>query len=274
MALAAKIPFRHPYAAGFPGLGSQPVPTDADALDYLDRMAAADGASVEVGVATAVDAFFRDSKASGVFDALKACCILAGARTLAGALVPVVGDAPTNVANGFVSGDYSRTAGLTGDGTSYLDSGFAIDEPENYHQCAYITTKPTVNTVFVGSDNASQQRYLLYSNVAADETRAISGQTGTPYFGGSGSLEAGFKGVLRASASDFEARASATTSSVSSAAGDATSLNSFVFSNNLNGTSSGAGDAAIAFYSIGTSLSLEDLDTAVTNLITAIGEAL
>jgi len=30
----------------------------------------------------------------------------------------------------------------------------------------------------------------------------------------------------------------------------------------------------LAFYSIGTSLSLEALDTAVTNLITAIGEAL
>jgi hypothetical protein len=33
-------------------------------------------------------------------------------------------------------------------------------------------------------------------------------------------------------------------------------------------------DATIAFYSIGTSLLLADLDTAVSNLITAIGEAL
>jgi hypothetical protein len=274
MSLAAKLPYDHPYAGGYPGIGSQPLPADADALDYLSRVKAADGAGVEVGVATAVNAFFADAKELGVFSALKACCILAGARTLAGALVPVVGDAPTNVANGFVNGDFSRTSGLTGDGTSYLDSGQAIDGPANYHQCAYITAKPTVNTVFVGSDNASQQRYLLYSNVAADETRAISGQTGTPYLGGSGSLEAGFKGVSRASANDFEARASATTSSVSSAAGDATSLNSFVFGNNLNETLSGAGDATLAFYSIGTSLSLEDMDTAVTNLINRLKFAL
>jgi hypothetical protein len=67
MALAAKIPFRHPYAAGFPGLGSQAVPTDADAIDYLSRMATADGAGVEVGVAVAVDAFFRTQKSRGCF---------------------------------------------------------------------------------------------------------------------------------------------------------------------------------------------------------------
>ena len=60
MALAAKIPYDHPFAGGYPGLSSQPLPTDADALDYLARVKAADGAGVETGVAVAVDAFFAD----------------------------------------------------------------------------------------------------------------------------------------------------------------------------------------------------------------------
>jgi len=94
MSLASRLPFRHAYAAGFPGLGSQPVPTDADALDYLDRMAAADGTSVEVGVATAVDAFFRDARESGVLSSIRSSCVLAGARTLAGALVPLKNEGP------------------------------------------------------------------------------------------------------------------------------------------------------------------------------------
>jgi hypothetical protein len=60
MSLAAKLPYDHAFAGGFSGIGSQPLPADADALDYLSRVKAADGAGVEVGVAAAVDAFFAD----------------------------------------------------------------------------------------------------------------------------------------------------------------------------------------------------------------------
>ena len=94
MSLAAKLPYDHPYAGGYPGLSSQALPTDADALDYLSRMATADGAGVETGVAVAVDAFFRDAKDSGVLSSIRSSCILAGARTLAGALVPLKNEGP------------------------------------------------------------------------------------------------------------------------------------------------------------------------------------
>ena len=94
--LAPKLPYTHPFAGGFPYRGSQRLPSDPDALTYLAAVAAADGAPVEVGVATAVDDFFKGCKAdpSGTpgrsnWDAIKASCILAGARTLAGALVPL-----------------------------------------------------------------------------------------------------------------------------------------------------------------------------------------
>ena len=66
MSLAAKLPWTHRHAGGFPGLGSQSLPTDSDCLTYLSAVAAADGAGVEVGVATAVDTFFRDTKSAGV----------------------------------------------------------------------------------------------------------------------------------------------------------------------------------------------------------------
>jgi hypothetical protein len=48
----------------------------------------------------------------------------------------------------------------------------------------------------------------------------------------------------------------------------------FAFARNTNGTASEFIDATLAFYSIGTSLSLEDLDTAVTNLLTRMKFAL
>ena len=119
--LAPKLPYTHPFAGGFPYRGSQRLPSDPDALAYLAAVAAADGTHVEVGVATAVDDFIKGCKAdpSGIpgrsnWDAIKASCILCGARTLAGALVPLAGTAPTN--NNFLPEDYNRETGLKGNG--------------------------------------------------------------------------------------------------------------------------------------------------------------
>jgi hypothetical protein len=260
MSLAAKLPFRHRHAAGFPGLGSQPMPTDADALDYLDRMAAADGASVEVGVATAINAFFADAKELGVFSALNACCILAGARTLAGALVPVVGDAPT--AYGFVEGDYNRTAGLTGDGTSYLDSNRDVgaDPQDDAHISVHLTAAPQTNGYLAG--RASATFTLLGQNVgirtsALYATAAIG--TGT------------WALARNASNEFFYMQNSGTPQSLEVASGSPGTGNLHVCKYNPSGAATAN---TLSFYSIGTSLSLADLDTAVTNLITAIGEAL
>ena len=98
--LAPKLPWQHAFAGGFSRLGGQALPTDADAIDYLDRVKAADGGvGVEVGVAQAIDAFVKGCKADNAnyagdptrtnWDALQACCIMAGARTISGALVPL-----------------------------------------------------------------------------------------------------------------------------------------------------------------------------------------
>jgi hypothetical protein len=97
---------------------------DPDAAAYLRAVEAADGQALETPVKRAVDDFFRGTKADGTFSALKAACILCGARTLAGALVPLAGTAPTN--NNFVDADYNRETGLVGNGsTKYLDSNRA-----------------------------------------------------------------------------------------------------------------------------------------------------
>jgi len=97
--LAPRLPWQHPFAGGYPRRGGQPLPTDPDAIDYLNRVAAADGASVEVGIAQAIDAFVRGCKADSAgyagdptrsnWDAIQASCVMCGARTLSGALVPL-----------------------------------------------------------------------------------------------------------------------------------------------------------------------------------------
>jgi hypothetical protein len=143
---------------------------DADAAAYLRAVEAADGQALETPVKRAVDDFFRGTKADGTFGALKASCILCGARTLAGALVPLVGTAPTNVADGFVSGDYTRggaTPGLKGDGTSYLDSNRqASDDPLNdFHLSVHITEASTLPPACISGGKRRHQTTFTITQV-------------------------------------------------------------------------------------------------------------
>ena len=404
MSLAAKLPWTHRFAGGYPGLSSQPLPTDADAIDYLSRMATTDGAGVETGVAVAVDAFFRDAKDSGVLSSIRSSCILAGARTLAGALVPLknegpelwaeqtptindaadgsaaewnastltmsntapttsiirprfdfnvgfengkqyrlsgrlsgdlasirnsvfrmgntgtsiafdpssglfdaigtasggilpllftfdgslgpfsvtieslsireVIDDPVNspVGNGFVSGDYSRTAGLKGDGTSYIDSERATnaDPTSSMHLAVYPTAIGTTTLRAAGSyAPAESDEVLIMSGDVRCRTRdTVSNVT---------VLADAIYGVSRSSSTEWYARGGQSNfAGTTGVAASANSRNMFIFAYNNDGSPFGIANATLAFYSIGTSLGtdpavgLADLDTAVTNLMADI----
>lgn len=268
----SQLPYDHPYARSFPGFGSQAVPTDADALTYLAAVAAADGTGVEVGVANAVDAFVTGCKADGTWDAIKASCILAGARTLAGALVPLKGSAPTN--NNFVSGDYNRKTGLVGGGgAKYLDSNRANNaDPQNsQHLAVYLSEPASQPAAYIGADASA-----VAGSSAIGTTGTFhnfrSRHSGPP--GGVTGVAISSVGVIacsRASSVSYSFRAAGTagTFSVASNAPTSSSISVFV-------TTGGAAysNARQAFYSIGESLDLEDLDTRVSALIAAIGAAI
>lgn len=147
-----------------------------------------------------------------------------------------------------------------------MDSGVDQDDlgQNNNHACVYKTVNAdSANTNFlllkgdganflVGNDNRPGFEYNYFRNMngTADTASAIA---------------LGFVGMSRSSATSYTKRSGGTTNSVNATSAapsgdDITILN--------------PGDAAIAFYSIGESLSLEDLDTAVTNLINRLKFAL
>ena len=136
--------------------GSFAQPDEPEALAYIAAVEAADGETLEDGVKFAYNSFIKGCKADGIWDAIKASCILAGARTLNGALVPLAGIAPTNF--NFVAGDYNRKTGLVGDGsTKYLDSNRLgdADGQDDVHLCTYVSTVVSVPVfeVYVGSSD-------------------------------------------------------------------------------------------------------------------------
>jgi len=275
--LAQKLPYTHPFAGGFPYRGSQRLPSDPDALTYLAAVAAADGAPVETAVAVAVDDFFRGTKADGTFSAIKSACLLCGARTLAGALVPLVGAAPTN--NNFLPGDYNRQTGLVGNGSSkYLDSGRTSDSDpnDNAHFSVYASTLQST-----GAGSFPRLIGVRDSVVTSDSTNVYIAQNNGPLRAtvrsSSEVLTTSSVGFIAASRNGVvvSARSAAATTSVESAATDASSLSHYVFAFNKNGNADNLTTSTLAFYSIGTAISdLAAFDSRVSALITAIGAAI
>jgi hypothetical protein len=240
---------------------------DPDAAAYLRAVEAADGQALETPVKRAVDDFFKGCKADGTFSALNAACLLCGARTLAGALVPLVGTAPTN--NNFVDADYNRETGLVGNGsTKYLDSNRSnnADLQNNKHVAILVSSLPILTPrPMLGLNRPSNvgNATLIYDTLTRLNTSATFTYTAS----------AGFIGLARSEEGSYVIRNNSINESVIAASETPVVGNIVLFADNLQSVPSYS-YARLAFYSIGESLDLALLDARVTALVNAIGAAL
>jgi hypothetical protein len=245
-------------------------PMDTDAAAYITAVETADGQALEERTKIAIDNFVLGCKADGIWSAIKASCILAGARTLNGALVPLAGTAPTNVGP-FVSGDYNRKTGLVGNGsTKYLDSNRNSNtDPQNsFHMFVRVTTADSSGGFygFMGQGtNTTGASHIAQSSV---RNRAA---TSTSI---SGSSNVGTIATSRASSSGFDFRHGGVIGSVLVASESPSADNHYVFGRNVSAAINAPTNARLAFYSIGESLNLALLDTRVTDLINAFAAAI
>jgi hypothetical protein len=250
---------------------------DSDASTYIDAVETADGQALETGVRVAINDFVLGCKQDGIWDAIKASCILAGARTLAGALVPLVGTAPTNF--NFVSGDYNRETGLKGNGTKNLLSNYTLlaSNSTNTHLSVFPTEALAANSEFAGGMASTNLANGLTGIYIDTNTSAVyyACWNINNYLGPVPSLNK-IVGVSRSSSASFVARGGGVSSTISQAA-VASPVNTGVriFTRDIGGVAQTYGTPArLSFYSIGESLDLALLDTRVSNLITAIGAAI
>ena len=243
---------------------------DADAAAYIRAVEAADTQALEAGVKRAIDNFVRGCKRDGIWSAIKASCILAGARTLTGALTPLVGTAPTN--NGpFVSGDYNRKTGLVGNGsTKYLNSNRNnnADPQDNKHVSLYNSSSLLSGAIICGAGaTAGRTSITEFGGVVSARLNNSSPQS----FGAATSSVTGFTGASRSSSASFQWRHNGATNTATVASDGVLNENIGILArvdNTLYSTT------RIAFYSIGESLNLALLDSRVSALITAIGAAI
>lgn len=262
-----------PRLAGVSGRGFDP-----DAAAYVRAVEAADGNQLEPAVAIAYNNFVVGCKADNIWSAIKACCILCGARTLSGALTPLVGSAPTN--NGpFVSGDYARggaTPGLKGNGsTKYIDTNRQddADGQNDCHRACWATAIASAQYMqYFGARSAGAttmtEMYHFNGGGFADFVRCrSSGGTSA----GLAAAAAGFKGMSRSASASFGWRTVSLSGTHTETSVAPTSNKIQIFA--IGGSTGSRSDARIAFFSSGSALTLTTLESRVSTLITAIGAA-
>ena len=243
--------------------------SDASAAAYITAVETADGASLEDSVKQAIDQFVIGCKSDGIWSALKASCILAGARTLNGALVPLVGVAPTN--NNFISADYNRKTGLIGNGlTKYLNTNRAnnADPQNNQHMSVFSTsvgTEKAGNLIGGGGGNTGATNIGKRAG-----TRSQSSVGNTPPETG---YPTGFIGLSRASSASYAREAFGNLVQVSIVSQTPSNANIAVFAG-IPFQPQFAVNSRITFYSVGEAIDLLKLKSRVTNFLVAINTAI
>ena len=258
---------------------------DSDVRAYIAAVEAADQQALEQGVKDAIRDFIVGCKQDGIWSAIRASCILMGARTLSGALTPLVGSAPTNVNNNFVSGDYNRKTGLVGNGSSkYLDTNRAndADPQDSCHAAVYCSEAlPAIGGSFASLLSAEGgptdgTNSLTYTSTGVTPNNSlISRMRSTTNINVSNGLVAGFKGHSRAAADTYTIRNNGSNTTGSTTSQTPTTRKVFVFAQNPPaGVPTNYLNSRLAYYSIGESLDLALLDSRVTTLYNAIGAAI
>lgn len=243
---------------------------DPDVANYIAAVEAADGVYLEQSVKDAYRCFILGCKKDGIWDDIKASCIMAGARTLEGCLVPLVGPAPTNY--NFTFSDYNRKTGLKADGVNkYLNSNKTLlpGHENDAHASVWVTEQSMNKGYYLGGKvNANGSTYIFDYNTRTRMAIQDYLSTNDSVFA-SGS---GFKGVTRGTSNsytgrsgnvtyfkdNFDSNITASYQSISLFAGD---------------SGSGPSEARLSFYSIGSDVDLEKLDNRVTQLMTDLQNA-
>jgi hypothetical protein len=250
--------------------------TPVEALEYLRLVELADGQALETGVRDAVISLVTRLKLQSLWAPIQHIVLLCAARTLSGALVPLKGARPIN--NNFVSDDYSRTAGLQGNGTNkWLQSGFAVDtigQQDSKHLSVWATQRgdTTARSYIAGVLGGANSASL---GVASGGVVGLRGSI-NPALGGintSSSLHTanGFFGVSRSGATTTTFRGSGL-QQVSAAASAAPNTDAIgVFAQGDGGTLS---NARIAAYTAGSNITLSSLDTELATFFSALATAL
>lgn len=241
-----------------------PLGCPIEAINYIKAVELADGQQLEFGVKEAICNFVKSCQDDGIWDAIKASCILAGARTLEGALVPLVGVAPTP--HNLTSSNYNRKTGIFHSRDRTIETNVKGNDQilNNAHRSVYITSSPVsnFNKFFMIDSVLTQSRFHLVQRQSDTGQRVQSeiflagfAQVQTPaLFGASRGSSSQYQRILNGIVNNV--------SQVSSSALAPDTIRTFYGENDF--------EARISFYSIGKAIDLAKLDNRITTLMNTL----
>jgi len=241
---------------------------DADAQAYITAVEVADGQALETVYRDALNDFVVGCKADGIWAALGTCVIMAGARTISGALKALKGPPPQN--NNFVAGDFSRTTGLRGDNATKqlittLNSNQGVLNSNHYS--VNITLTPSLNfkTYIAENENQGHRNWVDRSGLinGVRVRNQSNGFNETSFTGWDG---LGYLGASRDNATTYQVYANGTANTITSASGTLGNNRGAVFSRfGVDYT-----DARMSWYSLGTSINQAQLSARLATLMAVI----
>jgi hypothetical protein len=249
---------------------------DRDAATYIAAVEFEDGQALEDAIKIAINAYVIGLKTDGIWNSVLASCIMMGARTIEGALVPLKGSDPTSV--NFVSGDYNRETGIKGASTKYIDSNFndANTYVTNIHMGFYQTENASGGTTYTPMGARNSGGAGTSNQVVRDPSSNMTAfhRNGTQDGMGAQVAES-FVATSRGNSSNFIYRNNTSTGTVTRAASaTASGVNYWVFNRTTSGLFT---PARMSFYTIGThidSTGLTNYRTRVKTLYDAIAAAI
>jgi hypothetical protein len=216
-------------------------------------------------------------KNDGTWGRLGAACILMGARTLSGALTPLVGPGPTN--SNFVTGDYNRRTGLIGNGsTKTLNSNRAqnADPQDDLHMCAYVTAAATSGSFpcFFGVGTGSAGDCHIGGLNASDLFARMRNSTFDTFTGRA--TATGLIGFSRTQGHWFAATAGTSSRQFARTSQAPRSESTRVFStlNVTNGVVTSVTNARLSWYSIGRAVDLPALQARLDQFVAGVRAAI
>jgi hypothetical protein len=247
---------------------------DRDAIAYIRAVEEADGAYLETDVKIAVNNLVSGLKADDLWDAIGSSCLLCGPRTLAGALVPLRGDAPT-AEGGWASGDYDRATGMKGNGTSlYLSTGVNNSSftQDDFHMACYVTEAGTAGATrwlagAGGNQTGASEIFTAGNNYQYRNQSSIAGTSS-----GFADTLTGLMASSRYEDEFFDFRAGSLSSSSARVSQSPYNDVFHIFKTSYFAATNGF-NGRLAYYSLGSQVDMGTLRTHLDAYLTAIGAA-
>lgn len=243
---------------GIPGIGiglTRGGSLDADAAAWAAAVVANSG-TYSAATLAAMSTFVKSAKASGYWTKLNRINLFAGDQ-LAAALVPLKagGGSAKDTAVNFVSGDYSESTGLTGNGsTKHLKTGLipsASLTENDTHIAVHILTAvaTTLGSAAMAFQTTATPAYF------SDQYNTTTGRVSGAVSGG-----AGFGVGSRRSGTDHEIYRNGTSIATNAtASGSISTVEQYILAINNAGTPGSYSAASLGGYSFGAGLTDSDV---------------